>query len=77
MTIRNLPFQSPCTQDCPKRKGGCQVGCEEWAKYVALRDEHYAKQGELRSRYTFTPSQERRYRRALRKGKKGGRYGDP
>lgn len=75
--IRNFAITSPCTKDCPQRKGGCQIGCDRWAEYVALRAEHYAEQEKERTRYIRTPSEERRYRQKIRRGKKGGRYGNP
>ena len=74
---RNPAIPSPCTKDCPQRKGGCQVGCKRWAEYVSLRDDYYAQQAKERTQYINTPHMERRYRRILRRGRKGGRYGNP
>ena len=72
----NFTLPSPCVRECPRRKGGCQIGCKEWAEYVALRDEQYARQDAERVQYIHTPSRERRYRQKLRRGRKGGRYGN-
>ena len=74
---RKFALPTPCEKDCPQRKGGCQVGCKKWAEYVSLRDDYYAQQEFERTKYIHTPSEERRYRRNMRRGRKGGHYGNP
>ena len=39
-------FESPCYnqqthEDCPRRSGGCSVGCPEWDAYLKKRDKVY------------------------------------
>jgi hypothetical protein len=34
---------SPCTPDCPDRKGGCAITCPKWQKYTVERQKIYDK----------------------------------
>lgn len=42
--LKNPCYDTETKTDCPKRCGGCQFNCSEWAEYVEKRDKEYEKQ---------------------------------
>ena len=68
-TWRNNRIPSPCTKDCPDRKGGCQINCPRWAEYVKKRDEEYAQRLAIIEGRYYSPAQERTYRETARRKK--------
>ena len=72
--------RNPCTPDCPRRKGGCAVGCPERAAFVAERQVEYESRAKRAQALYGGVSTEggksiaKRSERAARRKLYGGRY---
>lgn len=42
--------ENPCTPDCPDRRGGCAIGCQRRAEFVAGRQQIYAERKAISER---------------------------
>lgn len=62
----------PCTQDCPRRKGGCSASCEAWKAVKSERLSGYKKRADTVDRAQMTDGGARNCRRAARGKRKIG-----
>ena len=77
--MKNPCFNEETRTDCPRRKGGCQVGCPDWAAYVKERNAEYERRREqadisyvtglgLDRAFARRMKKDRRYKRTHRSG---------
>lgn len=72
--IGAVALKSPCTKDCPRRRGGCHAECPAWLEYEAYKRQEYEKRVRQNVASQASVDAERRIRRDARAARAGKKH---